>query len=128
MIDLTPAQARVHRFICEYIRDNKISPTIREIRNGTTGPGSWVNGVNGHIAALEKKGIIRRNAHYKARSITVLVDFVSALPREDADVVVRSVCHAIRSLIDADKNDNFLSRGAVKDIIGRVEAGAWRTQ
>jgi repressor LexA len=66
---LTLRQWKLARFIAGYIRDHGFAPTLREMCEAM-GIHS-TNGVKGHLAALERKGFIRRTA-LTARSIQVL--------------------------------------------------------
>lgn len=55
---LTERQAEVFRFICQMLREQGRSPSLREIGE-RTGIRS-TNGVNDHLRALERKGWIER--------------------------------------------------------------------
>lgn len=55
---LTPAQENVLRYIADYIRSNGAPPTQREIADAMGY--SHQSGVQGHLAALHKKGFITR--------------------------------------------------------------------
>lgn len=66
---LTVRQWKLARFIGNYIREHGFSPTIREMCEAMDIHST--NGVKGHLAALERKGFIRRTA-LTARSIQVL--------------------------------------------------------
>lgn len=74
---LTGQQLNVLRFVEDFLRDRGFPPTLREIA-AALGLAS-INAVRGHLAALERKGYIVRDAE-KARSIRV-VHSPSALSR-----------------------------------------------
>lgn len=57
---LTARQREIYNFIAQAIRDNGYPPTIREIMEGFDIAST--NGVRTTLAALEKKGYIRRRA------------------------------------------------------------------
>lgn len=54
---LTTAQQKVFDFICEYIKENQMSPSIREICEATNV--SSTSTAHSHIKTLEKKDIYR---------------------------------------------------------------------
>lgn len=66
---LTDQQTKVLEFVDEYARRQGFPPTLREI--GDALGLANVNAVRGHLAALERKGYITREAD-KARSIRVV--------------------------------------------------------
>ena len=74
---LTTQQCNVLAFVQEFCRKHGFAPTLREI--GQAVGLVNINAVRGHLAALEKKGWIRR-APDKARSIQI-VNAPSALSR-----------------------------------------------
>jgi repressor LexA len=78
---LTERQQAIYDFIADAIRDNGYPPTIREIMDGF-GIAS-TNGVRTTLAALEKKGYIRRRPML-SRGIE-LTDQVRREPRSDLD-------------------------------------------
>ena len=60
MRDMTPRQSEIYCYLRDHLREHQRPPTLREIgkRFGFSSP----NGVICHLAALEKKGLIRRDA------------------------------------------------------------------
>jgi repressor LexA len=66
--ELTKRQRQILDFIVDEIRENRTPPTFAEI--GAHFGISSTNGVNDHLAALERKGYITRSSS-KARSIQV---------------------------------------------------------
>lgn len=71
MRTLTDRQAEVLHVIRESIRTRGYAPTLREI-GATLGIRS-TNGVNDHLRALERKGVIARD-DWKSRAIRVVGD------------------------------------------------------
>lgn len=69
MKPLTNRQRVVLEFVGEYSQEKGFPPTLREIGEGTDVPN--ISAVRGHIAALEKKGYITKEAD-KARSIRIV--------------------------------------------------------
>lgn len=65
---LTQRQEQILKFIIEYIRDNEIPPTIRDIADNFN---FTVKGAYDHLLALEKKGWIGRQDKH-SRGITIL--------------------------------------------------------
>ena len=57
---LTEGQQRIFGFICEFVRDNKYPPTLREIQKNFNF--SSANSVVAHIKALKEKGYITRKS------------------------------------------------------------------
>lgn len=78
---LTEKQATVLAFIAASVKDFGFPPTIRELGEHL-GIGS-TNGVNDHLAALERKGYIRRLPK-GARGLSILPDPQQAAPKEEA--------------------------------------------
>lgn len=79
---LTERQAKILRFIVAHEREHRLPPSLREI--GKHMEINSTNGVSDHLAALERKGYVRRDA-MKSRAITALFDehgneLVSASP------------------------------------------------
>ncbi|MBL8830150.1 MAG: repressor LexA, partial [Planctomycetaceae bacterium] len=72
---LTPRQLEVYEFIREKIRSRGYGPTVREI--GTQFGIASPNGVMCHLKALEKKGLITREANM-SRAIQLSTESVSA--------------------------------------------------
>lgn len=72
---LTPRQREVYEFIREKIRSRGYGPTVREI--GTQFNIASPNGVMCHLKALEKKGLINREANM-SRAIQLATESVSA--------------------------------------------------
>lgn len=66
---LTGQQQRVLEYVSRYSQERGFPPSLREIGESLGMP--YVSAVRGHLAALEKKGYIRKDAE-KARSIRVL--------------------------------------------------------
>ena len=56
---MTPRQQQIFSFICGFISTNGYPPSFRQIGDefGIASP----NGVNGHLRALERKGLIQRD-------------------------------------------------------------------
>jgi hypothetical protein len=69
MRTLTGQQQRVLEYVSGYLQDRGFPPSLREIGDSLGMP--YVSAVRGHLAALEKKGYIRKEAE-KARSIRIL--------------------------------------------------------
>ncbi|MBX6315263.1 MAG: transcriptional repressor LexA [Isosphaeraceae bacterium] len=74
---LTPRQREIYRFIRSKIQGRGYGPTVREIGNafGIKSP----NGVMCHLKALQKKGLIHREANM-SRAIQLLQDSTSTRP------------------------------------------------
>jgi repressor LexA len=66
---LTERQEEIFQYIYEHINENHYPPTLREIADHFKL--SSTNGVNDHLAALERKGYLRRCAD-KSRALEVL--------------------------------------------------------
>ena len=66
--DLTPRQRETLQWVTDFIRKNRMPPTVREIGEGLGTKGSSVFDL---LKALERKGYIKREPR-KARSIVVL--------------------------------------------------------
>lgn len=69
---LTTAQQKVFDFICEYIKENQMSPSIREICEATNVTSTST--AHSHIKTLEKKGYIQTNPS-KNRALQVNSNF-----------------------------------------------------
>jgi repressor LexA len=71
MNELTESQERVYKSIKEYIKTNKISPSIRDLCkiNGFTAPGTLTY----HLKILKEKGYITYRDK-TPRSIVILED------------------------------------------------------
>ncbi len=69
--NLTPRQREIYRFIREKIQTRGYGPTVREI--GTQFDIKSPNGVMCHLKALQKKGLIHREANM-SRAIQLLQD------------------------------------------------------
>lgn len=82
---LTPRQREIYEFIRSKIQGRGYGPTVREIGNqfDIKSP----NGVMCHLKALQKKGLIHREANM-SRAIQLLQDPVS-LPRGESDLKLR---------------------------------------
>jgi repressor LexA len=72
---LTPRQREIYRFIREKIQTRGYGPTVREI--GTHFDIKSPNGVMCHLKALQKKGLIHREANM-SRAIQLLQDPATA--------------------------------------------------
>ena len=81
--DLTERQREILDFIIENIRENGYPPTIAEI--GAAFGILSTNGVNDHLLALERKGVIERNS--KARGIRVTGEAALRLYSYDVGVL-----------------------------------------
>ena len=68
MKELTEQQKNVLQVVVDCVKSNGFPPTLREIGDALDLPN--VTAVRGHLAALEKKGYIRRRLN-KHRSIVV---------------------------------------------------------
>jgi repressor LexA len=75
--NLTPRQLEIYRFIREKIHSRGYGPTVREI--GSYFDIKSPNGVMCHLKALQKKGLIHREANM-SRAIQLLQDPVTARP------------------------------------------------
>lgn len=73
--NLTPRQREIYRFIREKIQNRGYGPTVREI--GTQFDIKSPNGVMCHLKALQKKGLIHREANM-SRAIQLLQDPATA--------------------------------------------------
>ncbi len=78
MRDLTSKQREIFEFLLECARQGGRIPTLREIA-GQFGFKS-LNGVNDHLAALERKGYISRRAN-SARGIEIAAEYLQEAPR-----------------------------------------------
>jgi len=67
MTELTEKQARLHAYLCD--RWNN-PPTVREM---AAYMGVAVNSITGHLAALERKGFVRRPDGRRSRSVELLI-------------------------------------------------------
>lgn len=74
---LTPRQKEIYRFIREKIQTRGYGPTVREI--GSQFEIKSPNGVMCHLKALQKKGLIHREANM-SRAIQLLQDPASSKP------------------------------------------------
>lgn len=72
---LTPRQREIYRFIREKIQTRGYGPTVREI--GSNFDIKSPNGVMCHLKALQKKGLIHREANM-SRAIQLLQDSATA--------------------------------------------------
>ena len=75
---LTEVQQRIYTFIIEFIRENKYSPTIREIQTHFEYGSS--NSVVSHLRKLKEKGYITSASSkdgMKARTIRLVDDLIS---------------------------------------------------
>lgn len=92
--NLTSRQRAVYEFIRDRIRQRGYGPTVREI--GDQFQIKSPNGVMCHLKALEKKGLIRRDAN-KARAIQLAHESV-ALHRQPANAGLPGTSDNERSL------------------------------
>ena len=78
LLTLTPRQKEIYNFIKGKIQGRGYGPTVREIGNefGIKSP----NGVMCHLKALQKKGLIHREANM-SRAIQLLQDSATARPQ-----------------------------------------------
>lgn len=67
---LTRRQRRIYDYLRRYLKHNGYPPTVREI--GDYFMIASPNGVAGHLAALEKKGWIKRKTKGASRAIKLL--------------------------------------------------------
>lgn len=72
MKNVTPRQMQVLRFVRDYRREHGYSPTMQEIGDEL---GLTKVTVFEHVAALEKKAVLRRGEKHSARSLQVCPDF-----------------------------------------------------
>lgn len=80
--ELTDRQAKIYRYIVEYIGENHYPPTVREIAEAFDI--SSTNGVSEHLRALIRKGFLLKEAS-KSRALRPLVDLNDiALEADDA--------------------------------------------
>jgi REP element-mobilizing transposase RayT len=86
MKPLTVKQSTIYKFIERYCDERGFPPTLREIGEGTGVLN--ISAVRGHVAAIEKKGYIQKDAD-KARSIRVVAkpSMFSRLKRQLHDFV-----------------------------------------
>lgn len=68
---LTPRQAVIVDYICDFMYAYQYPPTLREMM-AAFDIGS-INGISAHLKALEKKGIIRRMHDRKGLSRTIVM-------------------------------------------------------
>lgn len=67
----TDRQHQLVRFIADYVRDNGMPPTLREMATHI-GASSSAGAVD-HIKALAKKGYVKR-VHYRSRGTTLTAE------------------------------------------------------
>ena len=65
---LTPRQKQVYDFICQYIEEKGMGPTLNEISIALD-MGS-ASAAHQHIAALKRKGFLKRLPH-QSRAVTI---------------------------------------------------------
>lgn len=63
---LTPRQRAIYRFIRDYRRKNRVSPSLREIQEKF---GISINGVVCHVEPLVRKGWLERFKNNASRSL-----------------------------------------------------------
>ena len=122
---LTDRQQQILDFISSSITERGYPPTLREI--GEHFGIRSTNGVNDHLKALEKKGVLRREdlKSRAMRPITAPLVAVPAQPQpQGADVIPirRSVLTNVAPINGAHDHDDDAM--AEIPIIGRVAAGA----
>lgn len=106
---LTARQRQIYEFVVHYIASHAYPPTLREI--GAAHHIRSTNGVNDHLRALERKGLLRRSS-MKARGI-IIVD-CERLP--DPEIVQTDVA------MESWRAENV----ALREILRRVETAARR--
>jgi repressor LexA len=72
MQNLTPRQMEILRFLRDYRRQHGYSPTLQEVGDQV---GLTKVTVFEHVAALAKKGLLRRGSRHKARSLQVAPEY-----------------------------------------------------
>ena len=84
---LTGKQREIYKFFVNFIRENKYSPSIREINKHFKFNSN--NSANYYLKALEEKGYIIRNSNggvTKARAIRLVDDVIGNYSVESAQV------------------------------------------
>lgn len=109
---MTPKRKQVFEFICKYISDNSISPTIREI-GIEVGLDSSCS-VDRHLMALEEMGYITRK-HRAMRSIRITGMASEALAQSIVLATQSAILDRLHVALDAD-----LLRLALRDAGWRV--------
>ncbi len=99
---LTPRQKEIYRFIREKIQNRGYGPTVREI--GSQFEIKSPNGVMCHLKALQKKGLIHREANM-SRAIQLLQDSTS--PRKDTGLKLRGRIAAGQPLEAVEDAEDF---------------------
>ncbi len=98
---LTPRQKEVYDFISDKIHNRGYGPTVREI--GDFFDIRSPNGVVCHLKALEKKGLISREAN-RSRAIQLTAD---ALIRQGFPLVGRIAAGVLHEAVGQDERINF---------------------
>jgi repressor LexA len=98
---LTPRQKEVYDFISDKIRNRGYGPTVREI--GDFFDIRSPNGVVCHLKALEKKGLIAREAN-RSRAIQLLAE---AGIRQGFPLVGRIAAGVLHEAVGQDERINF---------------------
>ncbi len=99
---LTVRQREVYEFIRDKIRSRGYGPTVREI--GTQFGIASPNGVMCHLKALEKKGLISREANM-SRAITMATESVN--PSTGLPLRGRIAAGALQEAIEQDETVDF---------------------
>jgi len=99
--NVTERQQAVYEFIRDLIRDRGYGPTVREIGEnfGINSP----NGVVCHLRALEKKGLINREAN-RSRAITLTAEPIRERGLPLAGMIAAGVLH---EAIEQDERVDF---------------------
>ena len=98
---LTTRQKEVHDFISDKIHNRGYGPTVREI--GDHFNISSPNGVACHLKALEKKGLISREAN-RSRAIQLNADSIA---RQGFPLVGRIAAGVLHEAVGQDERINF---------------------
>ena len=100
--ELTKRQKQIFQFIADYIEAHAYGPTVREI--GDAFDISSPNGVVGHLRALERKGMIVRQAN-KSRTIELSAEYLSE--NTGLPVAGRVAAGALTEAIEQDERIDF---------------------
>ncbi len=100
--ELTKRQKQIFQFIADYIERHAYGPTVREI--GDKFEISSLNGVVGHLRALERKGMIVRQAN-KSRTIELSPEY--QLENKGLPVAGRVAAGAMTEAIAQDERIDF---------------------
>lgn len=122
MSTLTETQQKVMGFIRDFRRERGKSPTAREIQHflGIKSP----NGATCHIKALVKKGVLRVDGCYQARS---LIPVDEKDPRDELIAELLAACKALQMEAAARGCGLRIADEAIAKAEGRLDsAGAAR--